>query len=237
MKGQLLKKIFINGKTKALTGLHIGGSDIGLAVGGTDKVIIRNPVTNQPYIPGSSLKGKMRSLFEKVNGEFSRHNRDIPNGPCQDASSKSGRLFGINASAEEPGQTHLIVRDGKLLNPEVLEKAKTDMPYTEIKTEIILDRVTSQASPRQIERVPAGAEFELSLVLDIFDGDDEKEYLGYVFEALSLVQDDYLGGGGTRGSGEVKFILEGVLYKDKEIYESNTAAKPYSGLEIPTKLK
>jgi CRISPR-associated protein Csm3 len=237
MKGQLVKKIFLNGKTKVLTGLHIGGSDIGLAVGGTDNVIIRNPVTNQPYIPGSSLKGKMRSLFEKVNGEFSCHSKEITNGPCQDASSKSGRLFGINATGDESGQSRLIVRDGKLLNPKVLESAKTDMPYSEIKTEIILDRVTSHATPRQIERVPAGAEFELFLVLDVFEGDDEKEYLGYVFEALALVQDDYLGGGGTRGSGEVKFILEGVLYKDKEIYESNTAAKPFSGLDIPAKLK
>jgi CRISPR-associated protein Csm3 len=236
--GKIAKKIFIEGKIKAETGLHIGGSDIGLAVGSTDNVIIRCALRkNQPYIPGSSLKGKMRSLFEKANDDkFTYQSKQIPNGPCQEPGSDSGMLFGV--AAEKGGTpSRVIVRDGYLKNHEVLEKAKTDMPYSEIKTETVIDRISSAANPRQIERVPAGAEFELKIILNVFKEDNEKRLLEMLFKSLTLVQDDYLGGYGSRGSGQVKFEIEKLLQKDRETYEKNEKAKPYGDYEIPDHLK
>lgn len=236
--GKIVKKIFIEGKIKAETGLHIGGSDIGLAVGSTDNVIIRCALKeNKPYIPGSSLKGKMRSLFEKTNEDkFTFQSNQIPNGPCQDPGSDSGMLFGV--AAEKKGTpSRVIVRDGSLMNPEVFERAKTDMPYSEIKTETVIDRITSAANPRQIERVPAGAEFGLKIILNVFKEDNEKDFLDMLFKSLTLVQDDYLGGYGSRGSGQVKFEIEKLLYKDREIYENNQEAKEYTEHEIPDQLK
>ncbi|MGE5341731.1 MAG: type III-A CRISPR-associated RAMP protein Csm3 [Candidatus Omnitrophota bacterium] len=236
--GKLVKKIFIEGKIIAITGLHIGGSDIGLAVGSTDNVIIRCAMKqNQPYIPGSSLKGKMRSLFEKTNDcKFTFQSKQIENGPCLDPASDSAKLFGV--SAEKGGiPSRLIVRDGYLLNPGELEKAKTDMPYSEIKTETVIDRITSAANPRQIERVPAGAEFELKLILNVFKEDkNEKKDLDNIFKSLILVQDDYLGGYGSRGSGQVEFKIEKLTYKDRETYEKNEPAKSYK-YEIPSLIK
>lgn len=81
----------------------------------------------------------------------------------------------------------------------------TDLPYSESKTEVVIDRITSKAMPRQLERVPAGAEFKLDMILNIFEGDNEKELVNGVLRGLKLVQDDYLGGSGSRGSGQVIF--------------------------------
>jgi CRISPR-associated protein Csm3 len=236
--GKIVKKIFIEGKTIVESGLHIGGSDIGLAIGSTDNVIIRCALReNQPYIPGSSLKGKMRSLFEKTNDDkFTYQSKQIPNGPCQEPNSDTGILFGV--AAEKGGTpSRVIVRDGYLLNPEKLEKAKTDMPYSEIKTETVIDRISSAANPRQIERVPADAEFGLKIILNVFEEDDEGKLLDNLFKSLTLVQDDYLGGYGSRGSGQVKFEIEKLQHKDKEVYENNVKAKEYEGYDIPDQLK
>jgi CRISPR-associated protein Csm3 len=239
--GKIDKKIFIEGKIHALTGLHIGGSDIGLAIGSTDNVIIRCALRkNQPYIPGSSLKGKMRSLLEKTSGDaFTYQSNQIPNGPCQDPKSQSGRLFGVSAN-NEGVPSRIIVRDGYLLNADILEKAKTDMPYSEIKTETVIDRITSAANPRQIERVPAGAIFDLKIILAIFEEDKdkgEKEYLDMIFKSLILIEDDYLGGYGSRGSGQVKFVDLKLTFKDRTIYEMNGKAEEYKEYNIPDQLQ
>ena len=53
-----------SGQIELVSGLHIGSGNAEMHIGGTDNPVIKNPVTNQPYIPGSSLKGKMRSLLE-----------------------------------------------------------------------------------------------------------------------------------------------------------------------------
>lgn len=142
---KLEKKIFMKGKIVAVTGLHIGGSNQGLAIGGADSPVIRDPLTMVPYIPGSSLKGKMRSLLEKQLDKS-------PNGrPCDCGSCVVCKIFGTSANkAKEPGR--LIVRDAFMSNTSrnVLENsANTDMPYTEVKTEASIDRITSSANPRQ----------------------------------------------------------------------------------------
>ncbi|OQY56345.1 MAG: type III-A CRISPR-associated RAMP protein Csm3 [Desulfobacteraceae bacterium 4572_88] len=215
MELRLIKKVFFKGTIEAKTGVSVGGSSTGLEIGGADKVVVRNPLTSQPYIPGSSLKGKMRSLLEKLYEKFHPGTDEKGNPtakPCICGVCLICKVFGV--SAEEKGMpARLIVRDAELTkdSAEQLENSKsTDMPFTEVKTEVVIDRITSAATPRSFERVPAGAEFELNLVCNIYENDDEKEILGKVFEGLRIVQDDYLGGSGSRGYGQVSFGIDSL---------------------------
>ena len=258
------KRIFISGKLTALTGLHIGGNSTEMSIGGADHIVIRDPLTNHPYIPGSSLRGKMRSLLERMTGEMTikterptetlHHVEDLERvmnsggalksaGPSTSPDQLSTRLFGLPLDkqgaykAEEIVPQRLVVRDAKLINPGTLEKARnTDMPMTEVKTEVAIDRITSQANPRQIERVPAGAEFSFEIILNLYGRDNQEEYLKAVFECMDLLQDDYLGGHGSRGYGKVCFHIEEVAGKNSEDYHSNAPAKPVE-TSIPDSLR
>jgi CRISPR-associated protein Csm3 len=140
---------------------------------------------------------------------------------------------------KEQPTSRLIVRDCELSSESVLalgRSKETDMPYTEVKTEVVIDRITSAAVPRQLERVPAGAEFNMSLILNIYDNDVETELVNKVFEGLALVQNDYLGGKGTRGSGEVKIGISELKYKDKEAYEKQSDWIKLENISIPKEL-
>lgn len=196
---KLKKKIIYTGTIVLKTGLHIGGTNTALNIGGPDKFVVRNPITQLPYIPGSSLKGKMRSLIELAYGETD--NGDV----TKDPNTKAGKLFGvaseININNGHPSR--IIVRDGKLKNPEELNN--TDLLYTESKTEVTINRITAKPNPRTFERVPAGAKFNLEMVLNIFDGDNEDELRNTIKDAIRLLEDDYLGGNGSRGYGQVVF--------------------------------
>lgn len=233
---KLSGKVIISGIIKAETGLHIGGAETGLEIGGVDNVVIRDPLTNQPYIPGSSLKGAMRSLLEKSEGLAIDNERvwvkkpDISLHMCGKDECAVCNIFGrtngekekvtgdkINIETTTP--TRLIVRDAKLTNADELEKAKTDMPYTEVKIEVVIDRITSAATPRQIERVPAGAEFEFKMIYNIYNENDIAT-LKSVFEAMSLLEDDYLGGSGSRGHGQVCFCSLEVDWKPRDYYKT-----------------
>ncbi|KAF0151021.1 MAG: hypothetical protein FD143_2317 [Ignavibacteria bacterium] len=248
MNGQLKKKIFIEGIITAKSGLHIGGNSVGMAIGGADATVIRNPLSNEPYIPGSSLKGKMRSLIEKVEGTFGAKGigDQIQNAPfTDDPSNIICKIFGtmpeiMKSKKDEQPTSRLIVRDCELTEnsrDKLFGSKNTDMPYTEVKTEVVIDRITSAATPRQLERVPAGAEFNMRLVLNTYDGDKELELINKVLEALALVQNDYLGGKGTRGSGEVKITINDLKYKDKDAYEKQNEWKILNGIPIPVELK
>ncbi|MHB2149036.1 type III-A CRISPR-associated RAMP protein Csm3 [Calditrichota bacterium LG25] len=234
-KAILSKKIFIRGEIQARTGLHIGGSSLGMSIGGADSVVIRDPISNEPYIPGSSLKGKMRSLLEKLEGQFHIKNGDYL--PSKNVNHRIGRVFGVSADKDtESTPTRLIVRDAHLSNSDILAEAEnTDMPFTEIKTEVTIDRLTSKANPRQIERVPAGALFKMEMVVNVYQDDDEEELLNTVFDALKLVQDDYLGGNGTRGYGKVRFTVRQLTYKDRAAYLENGTEKEMA-FQIPAEL-
>lgn len=225
----LYGRVIITGSARAVTGLHIGGSPVALEIGAVDLPVVRNPANGQPYIPGSSLKGKMRSLAEKLTGApqnypigkgvsihiaggRKRDYRDdkeyIRVGAQQYKEFWVNPIFGVPGEVEFEisGPTRLVVRDTPL-DPESLEAAKDnlDMPFSEIKWENALDRVTSAASPRQIERVPAGAVFKpVELVFNVYRRED-LDLFEHVLTALQLVQDDYLGGHGSRGSGKVAF--------------------------------
>jgi len=246
---ELSKKIFIKGEITIKTGIHIGGSSLGLSIGGADNVGIRKPITNLPYIPGSSTKGKMRSLLEKTYnlieiGPKNQNGKTVWTGElCQDPKEDIVQLFGYSADAkgaEQPtfAPTRLTVRDGRLLNESKLAEAEhTDMYCTEIKTEVSIDRLTSAANPRNFERVPAGAIFELDMVLDLYNvdyEDSEKDenvenranrFVNLVKQGLSLIEDDYLGGQGTRGYGQVQFGKISVSERTADSYRTGNMEK------------
>lgn len=208
---KLNKKVIYTGKIILKTGLHIGGTNAALNIGGPDKFVVRNPITNIPYIPGSSLKGKMRALVEIANGETNGGK------PSSDPKSKAGKLFGTAGDSDDKRPSRLIVRDADLditTKPDMF--VNTDLPYTESKTEVAIDRVTAKANPRTFERVPAGAEFHLNMVLNVFEGEDEASLKATLNQAITLLEDDYLGGHGSRGYGQVKIVL------DKKEGESKT---------------
>jgi len=239
---RLVKKVFLEGNIEVKTGLSVGGGSVGLEIGGADKVVVRNPLTNQPYIPGSSLKGKMRSLLEKLDGKVTSGKDDKGNPtamPCKCGTCLICQIFGVSAAEDKGTAARLIVRDSNLTEESFkkLEKSKsTDMPFTEVKTEVVIDRITSAATPRNFERVPAGAQFELNMVCNIYEGDKEVELLGKVFEGLRLVQDDYLGGCGSRGYGQVKFSLNPLTCKNQECYEQDKPRIPLDSIQIPKEL-
>lgn len=207
---KLEKKITYTGTIVLKTGLHIGGTNAALNIGGPDKFVVRNPINNIPYIPGSSLKGKMRALVEVANGCVSEKGR-----ASEDPNSISGRLFGVGGANSRPSR--LLVRDAELdiSDPAMFEN--TDLPYTESKTEAVINRVTAEAMPRTFERVPAGAKFHLNMVLNIFEGEDEQKLKDTLRLAIRLLEDDYLGGHGSRGYGQVKIVLDNPEGKT-EIY-------------------
>lgn len=216
MTHKLDSKIVIKGKVIAETGLMIGGSSSALSIGGTDKQIIRNPVDKKPYIPGSSLKGKMRSLLE-----ISRGTIDERGGPTQNSKYESAELFGNIKSREDNTQqpSRLIVRDGSLTKESAAKMKDTELPYSEVKAENSINRITAEANPRFFERVPKSAEFELSMTLNVFESHKQDQMLDLVFECMRLVEDDYLGGGGSRGNGQVKFKLESISKRTTDYYK------------------
>jgi CRISPR-associated protein Csm3 len=158
----LYGRVFINTNILAVTGLHIGGSGTGLEIGGVDKAVIRNPLNNRPYIPGSSLRGKMRSQTEKRLG-LPQNNRiaQVTIHTCkkQEEYAKNGGcpvcvVFGVPAEVEYSQPARLVVRDASLTDEsaEKLDNANTELRFAEIKTEVAIDRVTSAATPRTLER-------------------------------------------------------------------------------------
>ena len=202
---KLIKKIIYTGDIVLKTGLHIGSTNAALNIGGPDKFVVRNPLNNVPYIPGSSLKGKMRSLIELKYGTISQKNT-----ATNDPTTKAGKLFGTspeNSKDTNKRPSRLIVRDCEL-DTDSGNFDNCDLPYTESKTEVSIDRVTAQANPRTFERVPAGAKFKLNMVLNIFDTDEEQVLRNTLNEAVELLKDDYLGGQGSRGYGQVDFNVD-----------------------------
>ncbi len=237
----LYGRVFIKAHIKAVTGLHIGGSGAGLEIGGLDKEVVRNPITKRPYIPGSSLRGKMRSQTEKVRG-MRQNNRigQVTIHTCKKAEEYSANggcpvchVFGVPAEIGFSGPTRLVVRDAELddASVEKLKDAKTDLLYAELKTEVAIDRVTSAAVPRTMERVPAGAVFgPTELVFGIYEAADY-ERLKVVVDAMQLVEDDYLGAAGSRGSGKVAFESIEVFARSRKDYGKVLAYKTYENVQ------
>ena len=212
---KLTNIIEINAKLVLKTGLHISAGDSEMHIGGIDNSVIKHPITQSPYIPGSSLKGKIRTLLEWCSGEVKNEPlklNDAKNAKDPEAVKNILRLFGIsgdtkNAEKEvaEIGVSRLAFWDCAL-NEEWENAIREDNQLlTEAKSENTIDRITATAgNPRQTERVPAGAEFDFKLTLRQFEG-DSNELLGLVLKGLRLLELDSLGGSGSRGYGKVEF--------------------------------
>lgn len=237
---QLQGKIFLRGTINALTGLHIGGNSGELDIGGIDNPVIRNAFNRQPYIPGSSLRGKMRGLLDRHfnNSLDKRVGRDVRVHECQTPTDYNGcpvcQVFGVAPIRQLSGKTmptRLIVRDTFLTAESIkaLDIADTDTDFTEIKTEVAIDRITSAATPRQQERVPAGTTFgPFQVVHSLYTLDeskqnnqlqDELQFFDTVLTGMELLEDDYLGGSGSRGSGQIIFENLTLTFKSRECYE------------------
>lgn len=202
---KLLKKIKKTGTLTLLSGLHIGAAKESADIGGVDSPIIRLKKDKIPYIPGSSLKGKIRCLLEQTEGAF-----DVGE------SEKINKVFGITEKKKDgkiiirPEVSRLIFRDGSMTKDSIEEfkKIDTDMPLTEVKYENTIDRIkgaTKKGGLRQIERVPTGAMFNIEIIVNVYDKDDETTLLNILNEGIKLLENDYLGGSGTRGYGHIKF--------------------------------
>lgn len=216
-------KFIITGKIKVLTGLHIGTSGDFSAIGAVDNIVIRDTVTNKPIIPGSSLKGKMRYLLSRTKYN-DNSTLTMPNikEECDKKYDEIKRLFG---SSEKPiTLSRLQFCDMLLREKDYGRDVEFDLPYTEIKYENTIDRVTCVANPRQQERVPAGSEFDFRLIYNVENAEKMEEEVKCDFENIflmfELLEDDYLGGHGTRGYGRVKFedlkLTEKVYIKENE---------------------
>lgn len=194
-------KIKISGKIKVMTGMHIGGSSTFSAIGAVDSPVIRDKQSDLPIIPGSTLKGKMRTLMAK--------------GFSESASAKIGyhdddpeivlRLFGnIKNGKNEHKNSRLLFSDMILSNMDELKQMDIHSA-TEVKFENSINRLTAVANPRQIERVIRGSEFDLDIIYNVEDETQIKEDFQAIKDGLTLLEYDYLGGSGSRGYGKVKF--------------------------------
>jgi len=255
---KLLGKIEISGGLSCLTGLHIGASKENLEIGALDSAVVRDPISQEPYIPGSSLKGKLRSLLEKSDMRL-QPNRDGGSGisrhECNDWDKGESnnrnygrkiaflgalncpvcRLFGSTGPGEENRNypARIKVRDLHLKNRDELEKIDTGLPLTEWKFENSIDRITSAANPRNIERVPKGAKFGFSMIYDVEDVETMKEDMENLQLAVRLLHDDSLGGHGSRGYGQVKVEFEKIEGRSIGFYKGESG-KAASVLDFST---
>ena len=269
------------------TGLHIGGGGENLNIGGIDKPVIRDPLNQYPYLPGSSIKGKLRSILERVlnkplNRKGSRdtyryESDDLVDGVTEidgqfikfqgARTCELSRLFGSTGvscwletdvarserlledkSSKETidgkeytkikgrnAPARLIVRDCHLLQEsiEALKKIDTGLYMTEWKFENGLDRITAAANPRQLERVPKGAKFHFEIVYTVENAEQAGTDLRNLLRAVLVLEDDALGGHGSRGYGKVKFQNLEFCYLD---YRGIDGTKDSLSLPSPTKL-
>ena len=225
---QLIKIQTLEGTLELLSGLRIGASEGEIRIGGVDNQVIRNPINNQPYIPGSSLKGKVRSLLEWRSGAVKSEPLGI-----RDLSARHPevrpilQLFGVGGGdqlsdeqARDLGPTRLAFWDAALQADWVRQIEGDNLLLTEVKTENRIDRIKGVAEhPRQTERVPAGSRFDFRLSIKVLDIDGDGAALRQTLLAgLRLLELDSLGGSGSRGYGKIKLrelTLDGADVQDE----------------------
>ncbi len=237
---RLIGKLILEGDLYCETGLHIGAGKGSLEIGGADNPVIKDAF-GRPYVPGSSLRGKLRSLLEQSSGaavpaelvylskrkgqEVRIHQSDRPDDEiCLLFGRNPGRLERLGGDALESSTAtpaRLTVYDAPLdpesITPQMRENLDDEL--TEVKSENAIDRITSQANPRTLERVPAGARFKVRVVLDILCEED-KALVAKLVEALRLLEDDALGGGGSRGSGRIRFANLKLTWRGRGFYSA-----------------
>ena len=191
----MLAKIEISGVIEVVTGLHIGGSSAFSAIGAVDSPVIKDIRTNQPMIPGSSLKGKMRSLLAK------QYNQYVAEKPDDDADCLTD-LFG-SAKKNNVKTSRLLFSDMCISNMDELKHAGLT-GATEVKFENSISRTTAVANPRQIERVVRGALFPVQLIYEVKEEEHMLQDFEIIKQGFRLLEYDYLGGNGSRGYGRIK---------------------------------
>lgn len=225
---QFIGNILIRSKIECLTGLHIGGSKDKMEIGGVDSPVLRDPVSRRPYIPGSSLKGKMRMLLEYATGNVDQRG-EVHN--CAKADCPVCRIFGSSAAEERKcGPTRLLMRDAYPDEATVgqwWDKMDSELLFAEMKSENFLNRITSAANPRFLERVVKGSKFDLEMVYSVYDvddGQDDLEFFKHVRTSLLLLEQSALGGNGSRGYGQIKFLFAEPLMIGREAYQEGLDA-------------
>ena len=251
---QFKANLILRGKINCLTGLHIGGSKEKLEIGGIDSIVVRSPRTDYPYIPGSSIKGKMRHLLEyftgavndpiivSTNKDWSAEETHRHNLGNVSKAAEIVRLFGIGANErdekknlgiEKLGLSRLVVRDAHPDNKtikEIWSALGSDAFYTEYKAENTIDRLTSAANPRFIERVVEGSKFDFEMVYTVFDFGEEdfvdkvNEDIDLLLVGLRLLESSALGKSGSRGYGKINFELADPIWVDQQGYKTASPA-------------
>ena len=240
---KLIGKLILEGEMHCETGLHVGAGKGSLEIGGSDNPVVKDAF-GRPYVPGSSLRGKIRSLLEQSSGaalpaelvylsrrkgqEVRIHQSDRPDDEiCLLFGRNPGRMERVQGETLETTQAtpaRLAVFDAPL-DPESITaqmRENLDDELTEVKSENAVDRITSQANPRTLERVPAGAKFRVRFVMDVLCPEDAPLF-SRVVEGLRLLEDDSLGGGGSRGSGRVRFGNMKLTWRSKAYYASGAS--------------
>ena len=226
---QFEKNLIICGELTCETGLHIGGAAESIEIGGVDNIVIRDAESGMPFIPGSSLKGKMRSLIELSDPDASRNIIKKNGEHCKCGKCVPCKIFGVSAVEEmqegmQKGPTRLIVRDAfpTEVTEEMWKGLEEVVGGAEVKWENVINRITSAANPRQMERVPKGSVFQFEMIFSIYD---EKDYGNFtvVFAAMKRLEDNYLGGSGTRGYGRIKFANISIVMRSAEYYRENAS--------------
>lgn len=209
----------VTGKIVVRSGLHIGAGKDTIEIGGIDNPVVKHPHNQEPYIPGSSLKGKLRFLFEwafqKIRSDGQPWGIDDRFNQGFDPTDPVLRIFGTAAKRDRwaMGPTRLVMRDAKLDEAWRNQIVADGLPLTEDKTEVMIDRIGGKAhdrvGPRQTERVPAGARFDFEFSFRLYDTGDQgkrdEECLNWTIAGLGLIEQDALGGSGSRGYGRVSF--------------------------------
>jgi len=234
MKLKEIKKL--EGKIILKSGLHIGSGNMEMHIGGTDSPVIKHPHTLEPYIPGSSLKGKVRSLLEMASGLMIHTDGGVVSTKILNKNSLSDedknkakeiiKIFGSGGDDKDEsadiGPTRVSFADC-YLDEEWKKKAQENRwQLTEVKSENSIDRIKgTAANPRFIERVPEGTQFSFSLTFKVFD-DEDKSLFDKLLKGLKLLEMDALGGSGSRGYGRIKFE-----FNDTEINKKFTELNPF----------
>lgn len=212
---KLVTSKILTGHIQVITGLHIGAGKDAIEIGGVDSPVVKNIYTAEPYIPGSSLKGKLRCLMEwatnRVNNEGKTWEGEDGADSDRLAQDPVLRIFGTTSKVWNAGPTRLIVRDCPLNEEWRNDIIRRGLPFTEEKFENNINRIQGKAGVgiRKIERVPAGALFDLTMVYRVFDtgesGKLDQGHFDTLLKVMRLLEYDALGGSGSRGYGRISF--------------------------------
>ncbi|RLB71148.1 MAG: type III-A CRISPR-associated RAMP protein Csm3 [Deltaproteobacteria bacterium] len=226
---QLVKIVTLKGQVLLKSGLHIGAGDLEMHIGGTDNPVVKNVHSNEPYIPGSSLKGKVRSLLEMRSGLMAE-TKGNPVGKsilkkdlseqAKNEATKILKIFGSSGADadenDEIGPTRASFADCYLSAESRMLASENNLPLTEVKSENSINRISGTAvNPRFTERVLAGLSFDFSITLKELDIDSGDNLIDFLLQGLKLLEYDALGGSGSRGYGRVEFDLEDPEIKKK----------------------